>query len=95
MLARRQGDAVVRFVESLRGARWQMMASFDRGRGAGFDDPGEMRRSLAAPWRYESASRNASDWTPTVKPLFVIHHFEFWGPIFLIAAAYRTAGVAP
>ena len=39
---------------SLRGARWQMVAlqaHFDRDRGAGFDDPAEMRRSLAAPWR--------------------------------------------
>jgi hypothetical protein len=51
-LARRQEDAVVRFVEALRDARWQMMAlraNFDReiGTGVVFDDPAEMRRSLA------------------------------------------------
>jgi hypothetical protein len=28
-----------------------LQAHFDRDRGAGFDDPAEMRRSLAAPWR--------------------------------------------
>jgi hypothetical protein len=43
----------VSFVEALREARRQMMAlraHFDRERGAGtvFDDPAEMRRTLAA-----------------------------------------------
>src|SRR5262245_48712996 len=36
-----------------------------------------MRRSLAAPWRYEPASRNPSDWTAALKPLFVFHLSNF------------------
>jgi len=51
-LTRRQEDAVLRFVEALRDARWQMMAlraHFDpdsRG-GQTFDNPAEMRRYFA------------------------------------------------
>jgi hypothetical protein len=52
-LARLQEDAVLRFVEALRDARWQMMAlraNFgpDSGSGPAFDDPAEMRRYLAS-----------------------------------------------
>jgi hypothetical protein len=52
-LARREEDAVVRFVEALRDARWQMMAlraQFDPDSRTGetFDNPAEMRRSLSA-----------------------------------------------
>jgi|SRR5208282_2444037 len=52
-LARRQEDAVLRFVEALRDARWQMMAlrarfDADSRDGPTFDNPAEMRRYLAA-----------------------------------------------
>jgi hypothetical protein len=52
-LARRQEDAVLRFVETLRDARWQMMAlraHFDPDSRSGpiFDNPAEMRRYLTA-----------------------------------------------
>ena len=52
-LARRQEDAVLRFVEALRDARWQMMAlrahfDADSGEGPIFDNPAEMRHYLAA-----------------------------------------------
>jgi hypothetical protein len=52
-LTRRQEDAVVRFVEALRDARWQMMAlrahfDPDYRNGPIFDNPAEMRRYLAA-----------------------------------------------
>lgn len=52
-LARRQEDAVLRFVEALRDARWQMMAlrahfDVDSRNGPTFDSPTEMRRYLAA-----------------------------------------------
>jgi hypothetical protein len=52
-LTRRQEDAVVRFVEALRDARWQMMAlrahfDPDYRNGPTFDNPAEMRRYLAA-----------------------------------------------
>jgi hypothetical protein len=48
-LARRQENAVARFAEALRDARWQMMAlraHFDPDSvpGPTFDDPAEMRR---------------------------------------------------
>ena len=54
VLARRQEDAVLRFVEALRDARWQMMAlrahfDPDARDGPTFDDLAEMRRYLAAP----------------------------------------------
>ncbi|SRR6266404_3350368 len=50
-MARRQEDAVARFVEALRDARWQAMAArahFGSGSGAGptFDNPMELRRYL-------------------------------------------------
>lgn len=52
-LARRQEDAVLRFVEALRDARWQMMASRshfepEAARGPTFDNPVEVRRHLGA-----------------------------------------------
>jgi len=52
-LARRQEDAVLRFVEALRDARWQMIAlrahfDVDSRNGPTFDSPTEMRRYLAA-----------------------------------------------
>jgi hypothetical protein len=52
-LARRQEDAVLRFVEALRDARWQMMAlrahfDIDSRSGPTFDNPAEMRHYLAA-----------------------------------------------
>jgi hypothetical protein len=52
-LSRRQEDAVLRFVEALRDARWQMMAlraHFDAVSPSRpvFDDPAEMRRYLAS-----------------------------------------------
>jgi hypothetical protein len=52
-LARRQEDAVLRFVEALRDARWQMMAmraqfDVDSRSGPTFDNPAEMRRYLAS-----------------------------------------------
>jgi hypothetical protein len=52
-LARRQEDAVLRFVEALRDARWQMMAlranfEADSRDGRTFDNPAEMRHYLAA-----------------------------------------------
>jgi hypothetical protein len=52
-LARRQEDAVLRFVEALRDARWQMMAlrahfDADSRDGPTFDNPAEMRHYLAA-----------------------------------------------
>lgn len=52
-LARRQEDVVLRFVEALRDARWQMMAlrahfAPDARSGPSFDNPAEMRRYLAA-----------------------------------------------
>jgi hypothetical protein len=51
-MGRRQEDAVARFVEALRDARWQAMAArahFDPGSLAGpvFDNPTELRRYLA------------------------------------------------
>jgi hypothetical protein len=52
-LGRRQEDAVLRFVEALRDARWQMMAlrahfEADSRDGPTFDNPAEMRHYLAA-----------------------------------------------
>jgi hypothetical protein len=52
-LARRQEDAVLRFVEALRDARWQMMAlrahfDGDPRNGPTFDNPAQMRRYLAS-----------------------------------------------
>jgi hypothetical protein len=52
-LARRQEDAVLRFVEALRDARWQMMAlrahfEADSRDGPTFNNPAEMRHYLAA-----------------------------------------------
>ncbi len=50
-LARRQEEAILRFVEALRDARWQMMALRARHAGTNggrvFDDPSELRRHLA------------------------------------------------
>jgi hypothetical protein len=51
-MARRQEDAVVRFVEALRDARWQAMAlsahsAPDAHTGPVFDNPAELRRYLA------------------------------------------------
>jgi hypothetical protein len=51
-LVRRQEDAVARFVEALRDARWQTMAlraQFDPDAATGpvFDDPAELRRFLS------------------------------------------------
>ena len=52
-MARREAEAVARFAEALRDARWQMMAlrahfSADARSGPSFEDPAALRRHLAA-----------------------------------------------